>query len=200
MVSKTGRGLVLILPLLAFLLGGCAGGNDAGLYDPQEERQGVQVPVFNVGDSIAITLDGPEVIPVHEEIIKENGCVTLAYIGEVKAAGKTAGELSEFITSKYVPSIYKRLTVTIKSGDRVFFVSGNVKGPGRVIYTGPITLTKAITSAGDFAEDGNRKNVVLTRADGKKRYVIDCTKILSGKKKDPYIYPGDQIEVKRRSF
>ena len=107
--------------------------------------------------------------------------------------------MQDEIHDKYVPKYYVNLTVTVKTGDRVFFVRGEVKSPGRQIYTGPISVTKAITSAGDFMDFASRRNVVLTRASGQ-RYVIDCVKILDGKKPDPGVYPGDQIEVKRGSF
>ncbi len=186
------------LPLLALMLAGCATNESAGVYEPPTDGESGQngVPRLHIGDSVIITFDGPpSPITPHEEIIKEDGNITLPDIGHVKAAGKTSGELQDSIHDRYVPGIYTRLTVTVKTGDRVFFVRGDVKAPGRQIYTGPITLTKAITSAGDFTDFSNRRNVVLTRANGQ-RYVIDCVKILDGKKPDPGVYPGDQIEVK----
>ena len=190
------------LPLLALLWGGCGTTDNNKAYDaPDSGFGGVEkVARLHIGDSVIITFDGPpSPIATHEEIIKEDSTITLPDIGHVKAAGLTSGELQDAIHDKYVPEIYKHLTVTVKTGDRVFFVRGDVKSPGRQIYTGPITLTKAITSAGDFSDFSNRRNVVLTRASGQ-RFVIDCVAILDGKKPDPGVYPGDQIEVKRRSF
>lgn len=184
------------------MVAGCVNTGDVGLdAAPPEGYIGEEkVARLHIGDSVIITFDGPPggVAP-HEEIIKEDGTITLPDVGHVKAAGKTSGELQDAIHDKYVPGIYTRLTVTVKTGDRVFFVRGDVKAPGRQIYTGPITLTKAITSAGDFTDFSNRRNVVLTRANGQ-RYVIDCVKILDGKKPDPAVYPGDQIDVKHRNL
>ena len=196
-------GLVLGLSLVTLLLAGCKAPDDKGLYDPVDKQfEGKDlVARLHIGDSVIVTMDGPSdaAIQPHEETIKEDGTITLAEIGHVKAAGLTTGELQDIIHDKYVPGIYKRLTVTVKTGDRVFFVRGEVKAPGRQIYTGPITVTKAITSAGDFTDFSNRRYVVLTRANGQ-RFVVDCVKILDGKKPDPEVYPGDQIEVRHKSI
>ena len=201
MFSPVRRNWVFALSLLGLLCFGCATANNGDPLDPPSESDPTNGSVarLHIGDSVIITFDGPIAIAPHEEIIKEDGNITLPDIGHVKAANRTIGELQEAIVDQYVPTIYKRLTVTVKTGDRVFFVRGDVKAPGRQIYTGPITLTKAITAAGDFTDFSNRRNVVLTRANGK-RYVIDCVKILDGKNPDPGVYPGDQIEVKHRSF
>lgn len=119
-------------------------------------------------------------------------------IGRVQAAGKTAGELEDLIHKLYVPAIYRHLNVTVRtSNDRVYYVRGEVRQPGRQIYVGQITVTKAITSAGDFTDFANRKKVVLIRANGQ-RFKLNADAILNGDEPDPPVYPGDQIEVARR--
>lgn len=192
---------LLTLPLLLAILPGCTTTNNGDPLDPPSPTDNLtnSVARLHVGDSVIITFDGPAAIAPHEEIIKEDGNITLADIGHVKAAGRTTGELQDAIVEMYVPKYYKRLTVTVKTGDRVFFVRGDVKSPGRQIYTGPITLTKAITASGDFTDFSNLRNVVLTRASGK-RFIVNCEKILAGKSPDPGVYPGDIIEVKKRGF
>ncbi len=201
MFSNLRRNWILALPLSALLLAGCETTNNGNAFAEPQESDLVtnSVARLHVGDSVIITFDGPAPIAPHEEIIKEDGNITLPDIGPVKASGRTTGEMQAAIVSKYVPEYYKRLTVTVKTGDRVFFVRGDVRVPGRQIYTGPITLTKAITAAGDFTDFSNRRNVVLTRANGQ-RFVFDCVKILDGKRPDPGVYPGDQIEVKHSKF
>ncbi len=67
-----------------------------------------------IGDLVVVNLSGlPETIPPHEERIKEDGTITLPYIGAVKAAEKTPGELQNEIHDLYVPKIYSHLTVTV---------------------------------------------------------------------------------------
>ncbi|HEY5040865.1 MAG TPA: polysaccharide biosynthesis/export family protein [Verrucomicrobiae bacterium] len=198
------RNLLVLLPLLALTLAGCATTDNAGLMDPPTSNGTNSDPspaaVLHVGDTVVISFDGlPTPLDSQNKTINADGTFTLSDIGTVKAAGKTTGELEDIIHDLYVPGIYKHLTVTVKAGDRVFYVRGEVFNKGRQIYVGPITVTKAITSAGDFTDFANRRNVVLTRANGK-RYKIDCDAILNGKTPDPPVYPGDQIEVMRRRW
>ena len=156
---------------------------------------------MHIGDTITITFTGlPEQLDPQEKPIKEDGTITLSDIGRIKAAGKTIGELEDAIHDLYVPKYYTHLNVTVKtSNDRVYFVRGEIKAPGRMIYTGPITVSKAITSAGDFTDFSNRGKVTLTRANGE-RFKLDLDRILAGEDPDPPVFPGDQIEVGRRIF
>ena len=48
------------------------------------------------------------------------------------------------------PKYYRHLTVTVNTGDRVYYVTGEVKQPGRQLYAGQMTVTKAITTAGEL--------------------------------------------------
>jgi len=156
---------------------------------------------LHVGDVVTVAFSGlPEEMIPQEKPIKEDGTISLQDIGSVKAAGKTAGELEDYIQKLYVPQYYTHLTVTVKTtGDRVYYVRGEVKNPGRLIYAGQITVTKAITSAGDYTDFANHKKVLLIRANGS-RFKINCDAILDGELPDPPVYPGDQIQVPRSRF
>jgi polysaccharide export outer membrane protein len=153
---------------------------------------------FHVGDTIVVTLSGlPTDIPTHQEPVKEDGTITMPDIGKVPAAGKTAGELQNEIHDLYVPRIYTHLTVTVNIGDRVYYVSGEVKQPGRLLYSGQTSVNQAITSAGDFTDFANHKTVVLIRVNSD-RVKINVDRVRNGKAEDPPVYPGDQIIVHRR--
>jgi polysaccharide export outer membrane protein len=136
-------------------------------------------------------------MPPHQEPIKEDGTITLDWIGPVQAAGKTPGELQNEIHDLYVPKYFVRLTVTVSSQERVFYVGGEVIHPGVFQYYGETTVTKAIQTAGDFTDFANRSNVSLIRANGQ-RIEVNCKKALEDPSLDPPVYPGDQIHVKRR--
>ena len=84
-----------------------------------------------MGETVIVDLTGTaDQIPEHSEPIKEDGTITFRYIGAVQAAGKTPGELQNEIHNLYVPKYYVRLTVTVKSEDRVYYVGGEVKQAG----------------------------------------------------------------------
>lgn len=200
------RSLLLMLPVLALALAGCSlfsgsGKNADVMAPPDSSHSGGVLPRLQVGDVVSITFSGlPDEMAPQDKPIKEDGTITLSDIGRVMAAGKTPGELEDTIHDLYVPKIVLHLNVTVKNtSDRVYYVRGEVKGPGRLIYAGPITVSKAITSAGDFNEFANRSSVWLTRANGK-RFKLNLNRILDGEDPDPPVYPGDQIQVNKRMF
>ena len=201
--SFTRPSRLLLLPVLTLALGGCAlfsSGNKGNVMEQPDPKQD-QVARLHVGDTVTITLTGPpeELVP-QEKPIKEDGTITLPDVGRVKAAGKTPGELEDAIHDLYVPKVYTHLSVTVKTtGDRVYYVRGEVKAPGRMIYAGSITVSKAITSAGDLTDFADKADITLTRANGQ-RFELNLKRILAGKDPDPPVYPGDQIEVGRRIF
>jgi len=154
---------------------------------------------LSIGDTVTITLSGlPDIIEPHVEMIKDDGTITMPDIGHVSAAGKTAGELQNAIHDAYVPKIYTHLTVSVSPGDRVYYVDGEVKQPGRELYLGETTVTRAIASAGDFTDFADRTDVWLVR--GKHRLKVNCKDVFEDPSKDPLVYPGDQIIVRRKIF
>lgn len=187
----------LSLLLASLIFTGCD--SMTGTAAPPPDTKPPVVAQFHIGETVSVSFSGTlDIPPSHEEIIKEDGTITLPWIGAVKAVGKTAGELQTEIHDLYVPQYYVRLTVTVKPGDLVYFVRGEVKGPGRQLYVGHTTVTQAITSAQDFTDFANH-TVWLIRANGE-RIEVDVDNVLAGKGEDPQVYPGDQIDVHRRLF
>ncbi|MGA3265271.1 MAG: polysaccharide biosynthesis/export family protein [Verrucomicrobiota bacterium] len=155
---------------------------------------------LHMGDTVIVTLagiPGQDTTPPHQEVVSEEGLITMPDIGPVKAAGKTASQLQNDIHDLYVPRYYTHLTVTVNIGERVYYVSGEVKNPSRYVYAGETTVSGAIATAGDFSEFANHKNVVLTRAN-KQIIKVNVDRVRSGKAEDPAVYPGDSIYVHRR--
>ena len=158
---------------------------------------------YRVGDTVVVTYsdtppDNP--IPPYEETIKEDGTITPPLIGPVHAAGKTAGELQKEIHDDYVPKYFVRLNITVGSGDRVYYVGGEVHNPGRQLYVGDTTVTKAIQSAGGLTDFANHDKVWLMRATGGKPIRVNYDQALQDPSKDPPVYPNDQINVAKRIF
>ena len=189
---------------------GCSSPSDEALFSdmpnppamsglPSANESAADAARFHVGDTIIVSLSGlpVEILP-HQEPIKEDGTITMPDIGKVQAAGKTAGELQNAIHDLYVPRFYTHLTVTVNIGDRVYYVSGEVKAARTSSFTSakPPSI-KAITSAGDFTDFANHKTVVLIRANGD-RIKVNVDRVRNGKAEDPPVYPGDQIIVHRR--
>jgi protein involved in polysaccharide export with SLBB domain len=172
---------------------------------PTDASQPVPAPppsgdseVFQKGDLLKLEFSGTvEPIPPHEEHIKQDGTITLFLVGAIQAAGKTSGELQREIKAAYVPRYYKNLNVVVKGAEQFYYVGGEVRTPGRQLYLGPITVTGAIKSAGDFTDFAKRKKVELKRANGT-MHIIDAEKARTDREKDLSVFPGDNITVPRR--
>jgi protein involved in polysaccharide export with SLBB domain len=185
----------------AVIFTGCSSTSEGpfALDNPKSSLSATTVARFRVGETVIVTFSGSLIeIPGHEEPIKEDGNITLPYIGAVHAEGKTAGELQNEIHSDYVPKYYVRLTVTVKSGDRVYYVGGEVHGSGRQLYVGDTTVTKAIQSAGGLSDFANHSKVWLIRASNGQRIRVNYDDALQNPAKDPPVYPDDQINVEKR--
>ena len=202
------QGLLTLIPLLALALAGCSLFSNSVKKSDVMAQTSMETDVspdrvarLHIGDTLTITFSGlPDQLEGQNPTIKEDGTITLPDIGRIKAVGKTPGELEDAIHDLYVPKIYTHLNVTVKtSSDRVYYVRGEVRAPGRLIYAGAITVSKAITSAGDFTDFASRGSVWLIRANGD-RFKLNLNKILDGDQPDPPVYPGDQIVVDRRIF
>jgi polysaccharide export outer membrane protein len=131
-----------------------------------------------------------------QEQIKDDGTITLQWIGAVPAAGKTPGELQAEIQERYTKFL-RNVTVTVKTLQRYYYVTGEVAHPGAVAYVPGITVTKAIAAAGGFTEYANKRKVDLTRP-GQKPIRIDCIKAADDPSLDPLVLPNEKVDVKRR--
>jgi polysaccharide export outer membrane protein len=156
------------------------------------------IDILRVGDKVTVTFsDIPTAYPPMERRISEDGTITLPLGVSVVAAGKKAGELESIIQNEYVPRYFVRLTVNAKPEERVIYVGGHVRAPGRYVYAGEMTVLKAVKVAGDFTDYANKRKVVLIRTN-KTRIVIDCIKAQKYPKFDLPVYPGDEIHVPQR--
>ncbi len=174
-------------------------GSAGGSTGAPASTNGGSLDTINIGDSLTIVFSDLVVsLQPFEVRVNENGTITLIENQTFTAAGKTRAQLEKEIRDRYVPAFYVKMTVTIKPQERSFWVGGEVRQPGRMLYPGPITLLKAIQSAGDFTDFAQKKRVKLRHLDGKTE-TINCINILGGKP-DVQVYPGDTIHVPRRIF
>ena len=155
---------------------------------------------IRVGDSITVTFSDtpPNVIiqPIETRILSD-GNITLHLNQTVKAAGKSTRQLEQEIRDLYVPRFYNYMTVSVKTEQRFYYVGGEVKNAGRQFWVGPITVLRAIDTAGGFTDFANRSKIELTRQNGEK-VMINYNKARKNPKLDPEVYPNDQIVVAQR--
>ena len=157
--------------------------------------------IIKPGDMLKITfsdLPPPQMAPI-EQRVKEDGAITLLLNQEFTAAGKTRGELEREIRKRYVPDLFRALTVNVEplSATQFYYVDGEVKMPDRQVYISRMTVLKAIASAKGFTDFAKKTGVVLTRLDGRK-ITVNCIKAQKDPKLDLEVFPGDKVWVPRR--
>lgn len=199
-------GLALVTIAAALWATGCMTGKEKPAQPQAPEQQSSNDPMrfdpLRVGDGIRIDFSGtPSPLPSVQTDIKGDGTIRLDFIGNVQAAGKTPGELERTIQTNYVPYYYTHLNVTVTPTIRYFYVQGEVNGGGgggRIPYSGPITVTRAIASAGDFNPFADRKHVKLYRVNATAPITVNCVAAEDNPRLDLPVYPGDRIYVKKR--
>lgn len=206
----------------ALVLAGCASSPESGpeqagtapfRFPGQEPIPVVTPPVgqgpaprspavlLGVGELITVSFSDlpPPGLPDHKERIREDGKITLPYNVTVLAAGKTAGKLQQDIRNEYVPKFFVNLTVTVKTEERVFFVGGEVKNPGRQYYSGEMTVLRGVQSAGGFTDFADRTRIEITRSSGQK-FKVNWKKAIKDSKLDLPVFPNDLIDVRKKRW
>ncbi len=134
-------------------------------------------------------------------VIRADGKVSLPLLGEVRAAGKTTGELSNELAERYRQYLENPvITVSvIQPNSWKFYVVGQVTRPGEYSLPRGITVVQAISTAGGFTEWANERGLVLIRqAGGQQQHLrIDYRKLVSGARPQDncVLLPGDTIVV-----
>lgn len=149
--------------------------------------------------------------PAHELAITDSGDLEVPYLGLVHAAGETCRELASQIKGLLEKKLYYTATVMISAQvinrARVVgkvYVTGQVRNNGSFdIPAGdPLTVSRAILSAGGFSDFSDKRNVRLVRktASGSRTFIVNVQAVLEQGKLsgDLPVQAGDLIVVPER--
>ncbi len=141
-----------------------------------------------------------------EVLVRPDGNISLSLIGEIKAVGRTAQELSAEITKAYSAYFLKSTAVVIVrtfNGHRVF-TSGELKLPGMFnLMTSARTVLESIAASGGATPEATLHKVVLMRRLPNQSQPmiaqLDVAQALSGEdpSQDVQLMPGDYVYVPR---
>jgi polysaccharide export outer membrane protein len=148
---------------------------------------------LGTGDNITIQVFQEEDLSI-ETRISDTGNISYPLLGTIKASGLTISELEQKITQglKGDYLINPRVNVSI-SEYRQFYVNGEVKSPGAFSYVPGLTVRKAISIAGGFAERADKKNIFILHENASQEESQRVTQ-------DAKVKPGDIITVEQSFF
>lgn len=146
------------------------------------------------GDVIAIRVFGEPDLSSDALTVGENGSVTLALIGEVPVAGKSAREIEMELINRLKGSylIDPKVSVAVKQY-RSVYVNGQVRSAGAYPFEPGLTVRKVISKAGGLTE----------RASTRRMYLIsegDPSKKPRRVSMDDPLKPGDILTVEESFF
>lgn len=162
--------------------------------------RGDSADVLRVGDRVKIILtDIPTAPPAVEQVIPEDGKLTLHMGVEYNFIGKRATEAEREIANIYINqrNLYKKITVTIERQASFISIGGEVRTPASIIHRGDLSVLAAIDAAGGFTEFADRTKVIVTRASNKQQIFVNAKKAIIDPTLNPLLYPGDSVYVKR---
>jgi polysaccharide biosynthesis/export protein len=136
-----------------------------------------------------------ETIPV-----RPDGMVSMALLGDLKAAGFTPMQLTENVTDKlkqYIQDPRVSVVVTAVNSQRIFLL-GEIVHAGPVPLTSGLTALQAISEGGGLTQFANAKKIYVLRVEGGKQEKIPV-KYKQALKGDPndniLLQSGDTIVV-----
>jgi polysaccharide export outer membrane protein len=136
------------------------------LYIGVTSRNPLEASAFNSSNNFIVQNGGISNMAVNTtpgQLITEEGMISLPYLGQVLAKGKTTTQLSNEIAILITPFL-KNPIVSVRFVNLKVTVLGEVNRPGVINVTNErISVLEAIGSAGDLTAFSKRNNILLIR-------------------------------------
>jgi len=157
--------------------------------------------VIGVSDVVRISVWKSEDLST-DASVRPDGTITVPFVGELQAAGRTAAELQQEAAQR-VAGIVRDAIVTvsvIEVNSYRFTVAGNVEHPGLFTSRSYVTVSEALALAGGPNRYASTDQIVIVRSaggHGQRRIPINYDDILSGKspEQDIVLLAGDAVRV-----
>jgi polysaccharide biosynthesis/export protein len=164
-------------------------------------------PAVTASDSYVIGASDVLVITVWKEatlsgtiLVRPDGMISLALLGDVQASGLTPLQLAEQISTKLKKYIQDpNVSVVVNQiHSKVIYLLGEVVKRGPVEMTPGMTVLQAIASAGGLTDFANKKKIYILRNDSgsQQRIPVNYKEALKGNSEsDLVLKPGDTIVI-----
>lgn len=206
---QTGRYnlLVTVLPLLGFLIAGCASSNNFKSETLSRSEVGALMIqqkaseyTIQAGDEIEISVWGYEEFNT-QRTVTANGIITVPLIGEIEAEGRTKEEFKAALEKEltdYVKGTIN-LSVSITSSQRnIVSVLGSVGSPDNYPVVNNASLFEILSRAGDTTEQADLRNIkIYQQGNTAAPLEVDLTRYLNQGETGPIaeVQPGDIVYV-----
>jgi polysaccharide biosynthesis/export protein len=198
----------VLLTVLSFIIGGCQApppppaGSSLNVLD-------ASIPsmpgALREGDVIQIVFASSTNLNTAQRI-QLNGQISLQFVNNIQAAGKTPQELAKALETAYQAHLrgVEPITVTVISNAVAIYVTGAVLRPGRIPLERPFTVLDAVMEAGGV--DNSRaklSGVTVLRVENGQRVSrrVDLKKALEGKDTSLfYLKPYDIVYVPEKAI
>ena len=155
--------------------------------------------VIGAQDILAIAVWGEQAFN-NQYLVRPDGKITIPFIGEVMAAGRTPVDVGTEISKRLEKLIKEPLTSVMLAAihSKKFYIQGEVLKPGEFDLIVPTRVLEALVQAGGFRDFANQKNIIINRGNGGKILKFNYKDVIQGKHPEQNIYlePGDVIVVK----
>ncbi len=152
---------------------------------------------LKVGDNVQVFLRGIPTADAIQDIVDEEGMVSLPFINDVSAVGLTTSELEKAIRQTYLDQdIYRNITVNVVVPTRFYYVQGEVRGPGKFQILTSTSVSQAIAAAGGYTEYASGK-VLIKRNGVIFKTIRNARRLDRTPQDDILIEPDDVVEVLR---
>ncbi len=179
---------------------------DSALFRSASVPAELQPYSLQPGDSLSIRFyRNPELD--QDVVIRPDGMISLPFVDEVRAAGRSPKELDEDLTRRFTGELATPDVAVIVqqfAGHKVY-VGGEVGSQGMVPMTGQITLYQAIQEAGGFLTTAHRGTVIVVRRSTDGQVVsrkVNLKRVQDGSDlgEDVYLAPYDVVWVPRSAI
>lgn len=197
----------MLLAALSFIMGGCQA--PAPPTNSSLNTLDASIPsmpgVLREGDIIQITFATSTNLNSLQRI-QLDGNISLQFVNNVPAAGKTPMELAKALETAYQAHLRgaEPITVTVISNTAAVYVTGAVLRPGRIPLERPLTIVDAVMEAGGVDQTRAKlSGVTILRIENGKRVSrrVNLKSALEGK--DPmllYLKPFDTVYVPEKAI
>jgi polysaccharide export outer membrane protein len=131
--------------------------------------------------------------------IRPDGKITLPFIGDVAAAGKTSAELRDALTTSFKEYVTNPVvTVMVQEANSAqIHVIGEVEHPGTQVMPGPRTVLQVLAEAGGLKEFADRSGIHVLRntSNGVQNIPFNYKEAVKGRAEAIYLQPGDTVVV-----